>query len=210
MASDLLEQVVAGAGPNLMPLTVEQYHRMAEAGILQDGDPVELIDGLLVWKDRRDSRRREMNHGPAHAMTVNRLFHAVNASLSGLACYAQCQLPITLPPRHEPEPDVSVIVGSPHDYHDHLPGPADTLAVMEVADSSLRFDRSTKQRVYADAGVPVYWLIDLTVGQIEIYSKPSAGGGRYEKRDVVTADQTARLMLSDGAVIEIPAADVLP
>lgn len=209
MQTELLSQVIAGEAPELMRLTVEQYHQMLAAGIFHDGDPVELIDGFLVWKDRRDSGRMDMNHGPVHAATVNRLFHVVYPQVDGQGCHAQCQLPITVPPRHEPEPDVSVVEGEPDDYRDHLPTADDALAVMEVADSSARFDRTTKQRLYADAGIPVYLLVDLAAGHIEAYTAPVPGEGRYAHCETCAAGQMVTIRLRNGVTLEIPAADIL-
>ena len=211
MGTQLLEQVVAGEAPGLVPLTVDQYHKMLEAGILRDGDPVELIDGFLVWKDRRDSRGgREMVHGPEHAATVNRLFHAVFEQLIGSDHFAQCQLPIAIYPNHAPEPDVSVVSGRPQDYVEHLPNPNDVRAVFETADSSLRHDRTTKQRLYADAGIPVYVVVDLVARQIEAYTQPLIGQGRYGQTQVFKSGDMVRLELAGGRVLELPVSEILP
>lgn len=141
----LLEQIAAGDGPQLMPLSVEQYAQMASAGILQEGAPVELIDGFVVWKDRRDAERPEMNHGPDHALAIKLLVRELSAQLAGRDCHVQCQLPIAIPPKSVPEPDVSVLRGEPEDYRGRLPEAGDVLLVVEVAASSLRFDRITKR-----------------------------------------------------------------
>lgn len=210
MSSQLLEQVAAGEAPQLVRLTVEQYHQLLATGFLHDGDPIELIDGYMMWKDRRDSRRLEMTHGPDHVFAVRQLFQRVIEQVAGRACLAQCQLPIVIPPRSAPEPDVSIIAGKPDDFRGRLAGPDDVLAVMEVADSSRQFDRTTKQRLYAEGGIPIYCVVDLQLRQIIVYTEPNIGQGRYQREKTYSAADTIELTLRDGTQLRIVVAEILP
>lgn len=155
-------------------LSLEQYQRMLEAGVLADGDPVELIDGVLVLKDRAARGDDPMTHGTRHALAVRRLT-ALQGRV-GADCFLQVQLPVALPPRSAPEPDAAIVRGRPDDYAARHPGPAEAAVVFEVADHSRRFDRGVKQRLYASAGVPVYLIVDLTTDVVEVHRGPSETG----------------------------------
>ena len=101
-------------------LSVEQYHQMIRQGILPDGAPVELIDGLLVWKDRSAHGSDPRSHGPRHGLTIKRL-QRLDVRLKPFDCHLQLQLPITLSDTSEPEPDAAIVKGAPEGYSDHHP-----------------------------------------------------------------------------------------
>jgi Uma2 family endonuclease len=204
----LLEEVAAGCAPPLQPLTAFQMHRMREAGILSEGTAAELIDGLLVRRNRADQGGDPMVHGPRHALSLKRL-QRLERRVEGHGCHFHCQLPLALADDTEPEPDLAVVRGTPEDFARQHPGPDAVLAVFEVADSSLDTDRTTKQRIYARAGIPVYGIVNLRNGCLEVYDQPSAGRGRYARQTVLRAGQTARVPLPDGTSFEIDPAEVL-
>jgi Uma2 family endonuclease len=144
--------------------TVDEYHRMAQAGILGEDERVELIEGRIV----------EMNPiGPGHLWSVNRLTRMF-ARLDGVL--VSVQNPIRLDQGSEPEPDLAVVRADA--AQDHTPGPADVLLVIEVADSSLGYDRQVKASLYARAGVPELWIADLGGERVEAHRDPSAAGYR--------------------------------
>src|SRR5437016_4789183 len=145
MATTLLEQIAVGEAPPLVPINTEQYHQMIRLGILPEGAPVELIDGLLVWKDRSARGSDPMSQDPRHTVTIHRL-QRLQPRLEPLGCHLRIQGPVTLSDTSEPESDVAIVKGPFEAYLDHHPTPAEMLAAIEVAHSSLRFDRSTKQR----------------------------------------------------------------
>ncbi len=143
-------------------LSVEQYHEMARAGILGEDAPVELLDGWVVPK---------MIKNPPHSAITELVRWALEQSLP-TGWFTRCQEPITLA-ASEPEPDVAVVRGQRRDYLDRHPGPQETALVVEVADVSLRRDGTTKKRLYAEAGIAVYWIVNLLNRRIEVYSNPS-------------------------------------
>jgi Uma2 family endonuclease len=199
---------VAGRAPDIVALTVEQYHRMIEQGILPEGEPTELIDGLLVRKDRSDEGGGPMAHGPRHSLTLKRLERLLRA-VEGHGCHLHPQLPVTLAATQEPEPDLAVVRGAPEDFLAHHPGPADVLAVIEVSDSTLEYDRTTKQRLYAVAGIGVYWVVNLPEGHVEVYQQPGPATGRYAVRTDFRPGQVVRLPLG-AAFTEVAVSDILP
>jgi hypothetical protein len=98
----------------------------------------------------------------------------------------------------------------PDDYPDRHPGPQDVRAAIEVADSSLEYDRTTKQRIYATAAIPVYLIVNLRENQIEMYEHPIPAEGRYARRTDHKAHQALRLALTASDVVEIAVSDILP
>jgi Uma2 family endonuclease len=204
----LIDDVAAGRAPALLPLSVAQFHQMLEAGILTDGEPVELIEGMLVRKDRGVAGRGQMVHGPHHALVVARL-QRLSAQVERFGCHARSQLPITLSDVDEPEPDLAIVSGAPDDYADRHPGPDEVIAVVEVADSSLVFDRTTKQRLYASAGIGTYWIVNLSDDCLEVLESPDREERRYTRRRDIGREATAHLVLA-GGVLEIGASSILP
>lgn len=142
-------------------LSVPQYHRMIDVGILTEDDPVELLEGWLVTK---------MPKNPPHRLSTQLTREALSTLLP-VGWYVDAQEPITLSDS-EPEPDVMVVRGQRRDYADHHPGPGDLALVVEVADTTLQRDRTLKKQLYARAGIPTYWLIDLVNGQMNLYTQP--------------------------------------
>lgn len=208
MGSGLIEQVASGEAPRLVPLTVEQYHVMLEKGILQDGDPIELVEGLLVRKNRAAAGEDEMTHGTRHALVVTR-FLKVERTLDPLGCHLRVQLPVTLSPVNEPEPDLAIVKGSPEAFADRHPGPAEVLVLVEVADSSLGYDRGAKLRVYASTRIPVYVIVNIPEQQIECCEEPVPGQGRYGRRTDYRAGETLTLPLAPGSTLPLAVDDVL-
>ena len=143
--------------------TVNEYHRMAQTGILSENDRVELIDGEIVEMTPIGSR---------HAACVDRLNHLFTSQLEGQAI-VRVQNPIRLGLHSEPQPDLALLRPRPDFYADAHPGPEDVLLVVEVAETSADPDRTIKIPLYARAGIPTVWLVDLSSSQIEIYTHPT-------------------------------------
>ena len=178
-------------------MTVEQYHTMIDQGILGPGDPVELLEGVIVQK---------MSKKPPHRIAT----HATRQALQRLVSkgwYVDTQEPITLE-ASEPEPDVSVIRGDTRDYSDRHPGPNDVGLIVEVADASLKRDRIVKKRIYATAGIPFYWVLDLTRRRLVVYSEPQ--GADYSRRVLYAPDQSVAVILDGRAVGNVAVSDLLP
>lgn len=147
---------------DLLKLTVEQYHRMGETGVLTPDDRVELLDGLLVSKPMKK---------PSHVTATRRVRSALEAlALTGM--HVRTQDPITLDDS-EPEPDVTLVHGAEADYTARHPEPAEVALVIEVADTSLARDRDWKKRIYARNGIAVYWIVNLVDRVLEVYADPS-------------------------------------
>lgn len=209
MSIALLEEVVAGRAPSVLPITVDQYHQMIGLGILREGAPVELIDGVLVYKNRSDRGGSAMAHGPRHALGLKRLERFLRG-VEAWGFHLHLQLPVTLDTLQELEPDLAVVRGRPEDYLSHHPRPEDVLAIMEVADTTLDYDRTTKQRLYAAARLAVYWIVNLVDNRVEVYEGPLQGEGIYPMRTDCAPPQTVRLTISATQSIEGLVSDILP
>lgn len=209
MTISLIEQVAAGEAPGLVPLTVEQFHRMIEMGVLAEGEPIELVEGLLLRKNQATTREEgEMGHSARHAAAITRLVR-IDRRLDQTGCHLRVQLPVTLSAISEPEPDATVVAGSPEAFVDRHPGPADVRVVIEVSDSSLGYDRVTKQRVYASAGIPAYLIVNLAEDQVECYEEPVTGQARYRRRIDLRPGETLSLPLGAAGSLTLAVADIL-
>lgn len=202
VAQPMLDDVAAGLIPGILRFTVSQYHDMCEAGILPSGAPVELVDGLVVWKDRGRIGGPRLRYDPSQAYCVKMLYESFDRQLSQSNFIVRSQHPITLSEKTELEPDISVVRGAISDYGHHHPGPEDTLVVIEIADSSLAFDRTTKLRLYASAAIPTYWILNLRDNQLEQYFDPIPSQGKYAVSVTHDRDATVRLAV-DGLNINV-------
>jgi Uma2 family endonuclease len=153
-------------------LTVTDFHRMAEAGILGEDDRVELIDGELFDMSPIGSR---------HAGTVLHLTGLFNRAVGDTALVS-VQNPVMLGEHSEPEPDIALLRPRSDVYTCSHPEAKDVLLLIEVADTSVGFDRDVKTPLYARHEVPEIWLLDLTKRCLEIHRRPSAEGYRVVLR----------------------------
>lgn len=137
--------------PRQERISVDEYHRMAEVGLLAPDARVELIDGVII----------EMPPiGNPHAGTVDLLNRLIGRSV-GDQGIVRCQGPVQLGDYSEPQPDFALLVPREHFYMDRRPTPADTLLAIEVSDTSLRFDLQTKMALYARHRIPEFWVVDV-------------------------------------------------
>jgi Uma2 family endonuclease len=149
--------------PPIYRFTVRQYHKMIQDGVLTEDDPVELLEGAIVFKMPKNTPR---------ATCVRKCRRAI-APVLPTSCFYDAEQPITLSDG-EPEPDGFVVAGTIEDYEHRHPESADLRLVVEVAESSLATDRAVKLRTYARAGIPCYWIVNLIDRQLEVYTQPDA------------------------------------
>lgn len=178
---------------------VEQYHAMIEAGILTDDDSVELLEGWLVLK---------MPKNPPHRATT-RLVRAGLERVLPEGWYVDSQEPITLIDS-EPEPDVVVVRGDTRQYLDRHPGAEDIALVVEVSDTTLERDRTTKKRTYARSGIPIYWIVNLSSSQIEVYTQPSPAQADYLQQRDYQISENAPVVIDGSMVGDLEIASLLP
>lgn len=150
--------------------TVEDYHRMAEAGIFHPGERVELINGKII---------RMSAKGTAHTAAVRRTARLLRNLLANQA-EVYTQDPIQLDDFSEPEPDIAVVRPDPLDYADHHPTPAEVYLIIEVADSTFKYDRETKAQTYASSGIADYWLLDVNERKLHVFREPTPEGYQSE------------------------------
>jgi Uma2 family endonuclease len=174
---------------------VEAYYRMAECGILPRDARVELLDGEII----------EMAPiGDRHAACVDWLTHALATAVSGRAI-VRVQNPVRLGRRSEPQPDVALLRYRPDFYRSGHPGPNNVLMIVEVGDGSLDFDREVKTPLYAAAGIPEVWIVDLVAERIEVYRGAGPRGysdvTRHRRGDRISPTGLADLVLEVSAVL---------
>ncbi|HXG09571.1 MAG TPA: Uma2 family endonuclease [Gemmataceae bacterium] len=179
--------------------TVEQYHRMIETGILTKDDRVELLEGWIVPK---------MPHSPPHDGTVWLVQTALLARLPPQWILRVQSAITTLD--SEPEPDLVVARGPGLRYFTSHPQPDDIPLVVEVSDTSLQEDRDGKGRLYARAGIPVYWIVNLPESKVEVYTEPRAGKRpAYRQRTDYKTPKSLPLVLEGQQVARIGLRELL-
>lgn len=172
--------------------TADEFERMVDAGILRRDERLELIRGEIVTMSPIGHR-----HGGCVAQTNKRLVIGV-----GDRALVWIQGPARLAIDSVPEPDLALL--RPHSYRAGSPRPDDVLLLVEVAETSLRYDRTVKLRLYAEAGIPDYWVVSVADGWIEVYRSPEGGG--YRDRQRAGAGETVNPLAFPDVVV--PVADV--
>ena len=182
-----------------------------EAGSEPSGDaePIELIQGTLIYKDRRDQTGSIMTHGPRHLRSLNKLTALLSQWVVSKPLFLQVQGPIVIGDASEPEPDCCLVRGSPDDFRETIPAAADVLVVCEVAFSSLLSDRRTKQRLYASAKIPIYVIINLQDETVEVLAEPSASDQTYLKQSTFPAAEIVTIEVPQIGSLSFPAQSVI-
>jgi Uma2 family endonuclease len=180
-------------------LTVDQYDRMVRDGTLDEHDPVELLGGVLV---------RKMPQNPEHVWAVDELGETLAARQSD-AWHVRKEHPVRIPDYDEPEPDLAIVRGTRAALRGRHPGPADLYLVVEVGNTTLDDDQGVKKERYALAGIPVYWIVNLRDGRIEVYTDPDEGAGQYRHRVDFGPGEQAPVNINGIEVARIAVADLL-
>jgi Uma2 family endonuclease len=168
-------------------LTVDDYYRMAEAGVLSPDDRTELIEGEIV-----DMAPIGSVHADVVMLLTKRLFAVVGDSAG-----VRTQLPVRLSKHSEPQPDVALVKAKPGGYRRAHPSPGEVLLLIEVGDTTLRYDLNKKARLYATHGIPEYWVVDLVGNCVVRHRRPS--GTHYVERTEIT-DGTLELPRGFGRI----------
>ena len=170
-------------GPGRRLITAAEFNRMGEAGIFQPGDRLELIEGEII--DMSPIGRR-------HAACVRRLNNLLTLMLGGQAV-VDAQNPVVLGHLCQPQPDLAVFEYRDDFYAGGHPRSEDVVFLVEVADTSLQYDRDSKIPLYARYGIPEVWLVDLNSGTVEVYRDPTSEGyervTKLEDPDAVVSSQ---------------------
>jgi Uma2 family endonuclease len=171
--------------------TAEEFERLGEAGILRQDARLELIEGEII----------EMSPiGSLHAACV-KFLTGLLSRLFGGTFIVGVQDPVRLNDFSEPQPDISLLRWRDDYYREAHPAPADVLLVIEVADTTVVKDKTIKIPLYAHAGVPEAWLVNIPEGRVEIYSNPT--GGMYQRTEVFGRGEEARSHTLEGLVVSV-------
>lgn len=166
--------------------TLGEYHRLIDLSFFDENERIELINGQLIPMAAK---------GSAHETCITRLLRIL-PKIIGDQATLRCQAPITLSFDGEPEPDFSIVQNQDDDYANGHPTETETLIVIEIAKSSLNYDRDIKLPLYAQANIPHYWLFNLVDRQLETYNDPqqiSPGQFSYLNRRIVPIHQEIAL-----------------
>jgi len=183
-------------------LTVDRYLRLIAAGVVGEDEPVILWKGQLV---------ATMGKGRPHSKALTKLYRRMVA-LVPEGWYVEQEQPLILGDHSMPEPDLSVVRGTPDDYPDRPATAADAALVVEVADSSLAEDLGEVLAAYAAEGIPAYWVANLRARRFEVYTDPIAAGdgpASYRQSKIYAIDDAIPVVLDGREVGAIPVRDVL-
>ncbi len=169
--------------------TVAEYYRMAETGILLPGERLELIEGEIISM---------APIGPRHAMCVDRIDELIREQL-GRTVHVRVQNPIRLSNNTEPEPDITLAKRA--DYSTRHPVGEDVLLALEVADTTLEKDRTLKQKAYANAQIPEFWIVNLSEDVVEVYRNPV--GDTYQDVRIVSREETLSPQLLPNLILSV-------
>jgi Uma2 family endonuclease len=174
---------------------------LIEIGVLTEDDNLELLEGYLVHK---------MSRNPPHDSTLTRLSKRFFQIISD-ARQVRIQMAITLS-SSEPEPDLVIARGTESSFDHHHPVPEEIDLVVEVSDSTLDSDRVDKQRIYARASLPIYWIVNLIDRQIEVYTQPSGNVAHptYTHQQIYRVGDSIPVILNGTNIAQIVVQELLP
>ena len=167
---------------DLRRLTVAEYHRMGDLGILAPSESVELIEGQIIEKPIK---------GKAHSAAVSRVDNLLINRLADRTL-VRLQDPVHLSDYSEPEPDIALVKPDPFFYEDHHPQPSEIYLIIEVADTTLKRDRDFKATVYARSGIADYWILDIANRQLYVFRDPQAN--HYQSEAILNDDATISIL----------------
>jgi Uma2 family endonuclease len=201
--STLAPMPIQPAAPIRIPwplyrMTLEKYESLIASGFFAKQDDVHLINGYLVTR---------MAESPLHGAVLEAVRIAIGAILVA-AWHTRSQSGLRIPAQVSiPRPDLAVVRGDWRDYSERYPEPSDTALVAEVSISSLDEDRAMAE-IYGKAGIPVYWIVNVDDGQVEVYSKPGPSG--YRSHQVLAPGHVLSVVIDGVEIGEIPVVDILP
>lgn len=179
-------------------MTLEKYESLIVSGFFSKRDDVHLINGYLV---------NRMPESTLHGAICETIRLAIEAFLLA-TWHTRSEKGLRIPAQISmPRPDLVIVRGVPRDYIARYPEPVDTALVVEVSYTSLDDDRKLAE-IYGEAGIPVYWIVNLVDGQVEVYSDPSPTG--YQSHEVLAPGHVLHVMVDGVEIGEIPVADILP
>jgi len=181
----------ARAEPNAAgTFTKERYFRLVTEGVLEPDDRVELLEGVVV----------AMAQSPGHAVGGDLVAEALRRAV-GTRAAVRVQRPFVAGRRSVPEPDVAIVPGRVHDYAKSHPTTA--LLIVEVAEWSLAQDRITKAAIYAGAGIPEYWIVNLRDDQVEVFRMPERRARLYRDRRIARPGERLGIAALEGASVAV-------
>jgi len=171
--------------------TVQEYHQMIAAGVFNPEERTELLEGQILQMAAKN---------PPHAATNLCAANVLNLALAGKALI-RIQDPITLSVISEPEPDIAVVQLDQQFYRDRHPVPEDVFLLVEIADTTLSYDRLQKAPAYAQAGILEFWILDVNSYQLYRFRQPQ--GGKYQEEQILNEDAVVSLVAFPDVKIEV-------
>jgi hypothetical protein len=184
---------------SMWKFSAKQYQQMIASGTIAEDAPVELLEGWIVTKMSKNSPHRiatRVTRGELERYLPDGYYLDTQEAILTLDSM--------------PEPDLAVIQGQPRDYPENPPEAKFVALVIEVSDSSLKRDRTVKQRIYAAAGIPFYWILNLQDRTLEVYTNPGLNEKRYTEQVVYDAEGSAPLVIDSKDIAQLTVKNLLP
>jgi Uma2 family endonuclease len=199
MSRMTIQPATYGLDSSIPQFSLDRYQRMIEAGILDQDDRVELLENYVV---------RKMPRNPAHDNAVDRILDVLYP-LKPAGWRLRVQSAITLADS-QPEPDLAFVRGDLNQFEATHPGADEIGLLIEVADTSLKRDTVDKTRIYARAGVPVYWVVNLTDRRVEVFTQPSGAtpAPGYLSMQTCSPGDMIPLLVDGQVVASVPVAQL--
>lgn len=169
-------------------LTVDEYYKMADAGILKPKEKLELINGEIFNRAASSAKRA------SYIMRINALF----LEIFGDSVILSIHHPVRLSKYSEPEPDIAILKFRADYYTETHPSSEDVILLIEVSDSSVNVDKTIKLPLYAKSGIQEFWIVNLKSNQIEVYKKPK--GDTYKTKEIYKKEKSIKLESLDALI----------
>jgi Uma2 family endonuclease len=207
--SHTIDPVDRAAGGAVVRFTIDDVQAMIRERIIPEDASTELLDGLVVVKDRAARGEEITVHGTRHSLVVA-LLARLAARIDTPLRHVRSQLPLICDEINAPEPDAAVVRGVVRDYAQRLPSAPDAFCVVEVADSSYERDSEHKFAIYARASVPQYLIVNLRNDTVELYTEPESESAVYREKRVLKRDESLLLHVGADDSVSVLVDDILP
>lgn len=192
----------------LYRLSVDQVRRMCEEGILDEEQPVELLDGILI--DRDSGQGPGMSSSEIHRFLVQKIRELFRSLVRPGIAHVVSEDDAHLSESSLLQPDICIVKGKLEDFEDRYPNADDIPLCLEVAQTSLQRDRGAKAVVYASAGIDVYIIINLVAESVEVYTNPNMATAEYRNRQTFGRGDVVVIDMNEVGAFEFDAAECLP
>lgn len=209
MNRTLIELICESPDSTLMRFNVTQLMRMIDVGIIPDGAPFELLDGIIIRRDDSATDYEQATRRVRRGIVVDSLTDYLTNAFRNSKNSVRCATPIELSENCVYEPDLTIIRGHSRDYFPKFPTPAATYLCIDITDRYVERDPNARLEQFASVAIPAYWLVNLQQGQLEVYSSPDVEQQTYRQNTVLSRQDSVNLTIPGQETIKLSVEDIL-